>query len=396
MSTATIDPKTYVAEKRDVIFAELDDSGERVEIYFNYSPDRVTKIKQVPSARFRPRDKGGPKWWLNRDIQTMRRLREAFGDSLELGQQLIDWAQSEVDKERNLTELSIADDAELENVPKAFINHKEFKLRPYQKADIKFMSTTDVINANQPGAGKTIETIAAVFESGMEWGCHLVFAPVAALRSVWETEIRGAYARAGFDEPTILTGDSPRERGEAVSEAKELFDNGYSFWLVINPYNARLKPVKKGKGKDGTTKFEDELVQPELAEIEWDSIVIDEFHLMGLSNPTTQGARGVNQIAELTQPTRKYALSGTPMGGKPIKLWGALHFLNPDEFTSRWNWARHWLVINNNGYGNSIEGIMPGREVDFYNHLRPYLVRRTKRRRCRGCRRSSGSTSGAT
>lgn len=364
--------------------AEVSADGDRVEVSFDYSPQRVAAIKKVPSARFTPKEKGGPFWRVNLELATMRRLREEFGDELGLGDKLKAWGQEEVKKERNLSDLSQADDAELENIPERMIkgckvDGRKFQLRPYQKADIKFMSATNVINANQPGAGKTIETIGALFEADLAWGQHLVFAPIASLRNVWEMQVKDAYACAGYDEPTILTGDTPDERREAIAEAKRLADEGLAFWLVLNPAMARLKRQKVEGTSGDTIKYEEVLSAPELVEIEWDSITIDEFHLMGLSNPTTQGARGVNQIAEVTQPAKRFALSGTPMGGKPIKLWGALHFLDPDKFTSRWNWARHWLVINNNGYGHSIEGIMPGREVMFYEHLKPYLVRRTKR-----------------
>lgn len=364
------------------VLANITADGDRINVTFDYNPSFVRAAKQVPGYRFVPKDKGGPAWRYPLDLNTGRKLREVFGDDLTLGDELKTWGQNQVKKERNLSDLSQADDAELEVTPAQMsegveVDGRKFQLRPYQKADIKFMATTNVINANQPGAGKTIETIAAMFESGLEWGQHLVFAPVSSLRNVWEDQLKFAYKAAGYDEPTVLTGDTPKERTAAIKEAKRMSDEGLAFWLVLNPHMARLKRVKHGKG-DAMTVTE-ELVAPELAEIDWDSMVIDEFHLMGLSNPSTLGARGVMEIAETTQPVKRFALSGTPMGGKPIKLWGALRFLEPQKFTSRWNWARHWLVVNNNGYGSSIEGIMPGREVDFYNHLKPYLVRRTKR-----------------
>jgi SNF2 family DNA or RNA helicase len=373
------------------VTAELAADGETVLVTFPYNPAFVAAVKKVPSARFVAKDKPeGPAWRLNLDLVTMRKLREKVDPEksgiLVIGEKLNDWGHEAVAKERNLTDLSQADDADLENVPARMVKgckmqgtKKRFKLRPYQKADIKFMASTNVINANQPGAGKTIETITALFEAGMEWGQHLIFAPVQSLRNVWEREVKQAYSCAGYDEPTILTGDTPDERREAIAEAKHLAEDGKAFWLVLNPAMARLKRTKVEGTEGDNIEYEEQLACPELIEVEWDSITIDEFHLMGLSNPTTMGAKGVNMIAEATQPARRFALSGTPMGGKPIKLWGALHFLNPGEFTSRWNWARHWLVINHNGYGSSIEGIMPGREVDFYNHLKPYLVRRTKR-----------------
>ncbi len=365
----------------NTVTAELAANEETVLVTFPYNPSHVANIKKVPSARFVGKDKPeGPAWRLNLELNIMRRLREVFGDDLQLGDKLAAWGKQAVSAERNLTELSQADDAELDKVPAAmFDGSGDITLRPYQKADVKFMAHSNVLNANQPGAGKTIETIAALMEAGMEWGQHLIMAPKTSLRNVWQDQIRFAYKAAGYDEPVVLTGDTPKERREALAEAKKLAEGGYAFWLVINPAMARMKRQKvEGTSGDGI-QYEEVLAHPELAEVSWDSITVDEFHLMGLSNPSTLGAAGVNHIAEVTQPTKRFALSGTPMGGKPIKLWGALHFLEPGKFTSRWNWAKTWLVINHNGYGNAIEGIMPGREADFYNHLKPYLVRRTKK-----------------
>lgn len=367
MTTATAAPAKPVQ-------AELASNGETVLVTFSYNPAFVKAVKAVPSARFVAKDKPeGPGWRLNLDLVTMRKLREEFGEQLALGTRLREWGSEQVVKEETLTGLSDANDAKLDNVTGKFAKW----LRPYQRADIAFMAQTNVINANQPRTGKTPTTVGAILEAGMEWGQHLVFAPKTSLRNVWEDGIKDAYAKQGLDEPTILTGDTPDQRKAALVEAKQLAEDGYAFWLVVNPAMGRMTSKLDGKG-DAAKRVE-ELKHPELIEVDWDTITVDEFHLMGLSNPQTQGSRGMLAIAEATQPTRRFALSGTPMGGKPIKLWGALHFLYPNEFTSRWHWARHWLVINHNGYGNSIEGIMPGREVDFYNHLKPMLVRRTQR-----------------
>ena len=387
------------------VLAELDPDQEYVEVRFAYNPEFVKAIRRVPSARFRGKDKPrGPYWRIDCDLADLRKLREVFGSDLGLGDKLKAWGLKAVKKEQGLTNLSQAEDAELSEVLARLVagvedeeTGDEFALRPYQKADVKFMASTNVINANQPGAGKTVETVCAILEAGLADRPNLVFAPIASLRTIWEYETKRYYRLAGLDEPVILTGDTPAERRNAVEQAKRLADEGEAFFLVLNPAMARLRTAVMLDGeevtkaefkklsprdKERTTK-EEVLSSPLLAEIDWASMTIDEFHLMGLSNPTTLGARGVHQIAETTQPEKRFALSGTPMGGKPIKLWGALRFLDPDRFTSRWNWARHWLVINvqshPGGEHSSIEGIMPGREVDFYEHLKPYLVRRTKR-----------------
>lgn len=379
-----------------MIIAELSEDGKAVEVKFQYSPRYVELIKRLPrdSRRFVPEpSKGGPLWRVRKDLVIMRRLREQFGTDLEIGERLRTWGHEEVSRERNLKDLSMADDAELSNIPKKlsrgvkFSDGRKFKLRPYQRADIAFMAEGRSINANQPGSGKTAEWVLSVIEAQLEWGFNFVCAPVSSLEDPWEDEIKELYRLCGLDEPTILTGNTPAQRKAAVREAKQLADEGMAFWLVINPYALRRKRQLSEEGKQklkekrSPTKedYEDVYIFDDaISEVAWDSLVIDEFHLCGLTNTDTQFADGANAMTLLSQPSLLGCMSGTPMGGKPIKLWGALHFLAPDKFPSKWAWARQWLVINEGRFGSSIEGIQPGREQEFYEHLKPWLIRRTK------------------
>lgn len=399
--------------------AELSKNGKYVLVTFDYDPDRVLRIKRLPvdSRKFRDsrstegKEVGGPCWKVRKDIIIMRRMREQFGEELEIGPKLAAWGHEEVAKERNLKDLSMADDAKLDHIPPKLskgkgvpipwrkINGKtlRFKLRPYQRADIKFMSKGCSINANMPGTGKTSEFILAVLEAELEWGQHLVSAPVSSLEDPWEDEIKAMYHICGLDEPLIFTGYNPASRKRAIKEAREAAEEGYAFWLVLNPYMFRGKEKLTKEGKERIARREDidkgdyvfELHNPELLQVDWDSVVVDEFHLCGLTGDGTksksgrklqftQFKEGIDRLVERTKPTLRCAMSGTPMGGKPIKLWYALNFLDPDKFPSKWAWARQWLVVEKNEFGSSIEGIIPGREQEFYEHLKPYLIRRTK------------------
>lgn len=369
--------------------AELSKDRKTVLVRFDYDPTYIVKVKRVPGRRFVGKDKPeGPAWRLDKDLTVMRRLREQFKDELTLGPKLRKWGKEQVQVENRLRERSQANDATLANVPDSLVAGDGFTLRPYQRADIAFMAEGRYINANKPGSGKTAEIIGAVFEAELEWGIHLVSAPLISLEDVWEKEITDMYARAGYDEPTILTGTTTRARKAALREAKELADEGYAFWLVVNPEMLRMKKELSDEARSKMKEnqfyspveddYEEELLFPELAEIEWDSFQVDEFHLAGLGNPATQFYAGANEVAQATQPAIRGCASGTPMGGKPIKLWGALHFVHPEKFSARWSWARQWLDISDNGHGKKIEGLIDGREEEFYDHLKPYLIRRTK------------------
>jgi hypothetical protein len=94
------------------------------------------------------------------------------------------------------------------------------------------------------------------------------------------------------------------------------------------------------------------------------TIVFDEYHLMGLANTKSQTYQAANDLL-LHEDGQKILLSGTPMGGKPIRLWGALHFLEPDAFIAMWRWAKQWLEIEEvdtgaAGMKQKIHGIAQG------------------------------------
>lgn len=68
------------------------------------------------------------------------------------------------------------------------------------------------------------------------------------------------------------------------------------------------------------------------------------------------------------------------MGGKPIRLWGMFHWLDPEEFSSMWRWAETWLEIEENEYGGKEIGkIRKGFISRFGEAHLHYMVRRTKR-----------------
>jgi hypothetical protein len=367
-----------------------------VEVDFPYSPARVKAVKSVTSWRFIG-SKGV--WRVNLDMPTMRRLREKFGDELELQPKLNEWGHREVESETNLLDLATADDAELQRVPAPLIegvvrpDGRDFALRPFQRADIAFMAQGSFVNANQPGSGKTAEIICSIMEADLAWGQHLVFAPLTSLELVWQFEIEQLYEAAGLDKPTVFTGDTPASRKRAIKEALEYAEDGLAFWLVLNPAMGAMQKIVRPGYEEFThadikkNKMEDEAYEflfkhPELAEIAWDTMNIDEFHLMGLSNLATQTAQGMNEIANLTDPWMRGATSGTPMGGKPIKLFGAFHFVAPKKFPSKWNWAKQWLTIKTTTHNDrptrQIEGIAHGREVEFQEYHKQWLIRRLK------------------
>lgn len=382
--------------------AEVNKDGDRIDVTFSYDPAAVNAIKKVPGARFVPKDKGGPMWRLPLDLTSGRILREQFGDGLDLGPKLKRWGRTAVRKEENLTRLGAAEDAELVVLPKRLpllmkaIEGKpipEFKLpkthmlskkreaRPYQRAGIAFLAQADAINADDPGLGKTIQTIGAIFEAELDDGPQLVIAPKTSLDVVWKTELERWQPH-----PVLVTSgdDSQAKRQEIIDQAFDWAGEGKAFFLVINPHMARYERDRDAEmvKEEGKLRYPLVPVYGELFNIPWKTVVCDEYHKMGLTNPKSLMYKALRDIVR----EKLLLLSGTPMGGKPLKLWSALHMVDPGRFTSKWRWAGEWLEISDKEYEKEgeahvsqvIEGIRKEREAAFFKEHAPYLLRRTK------------------
>lgn len=340
----------------------------------------------------------------------VRRLKEEFGKErvdvkFSAGPKLKKWYAAEVRRERIMRRISISGNTRLKRVPNDLVwygpGNVKKELRSFQRADIKLMAMRHFVNANQMGAGKTSEVILSLHEADLIHGFHLVNAPVAALEDPWTIEIESLYKALGLDPPTILTGTNPVERKLAIAEAVELFNEGYSFWLLINPAMIRVREQQWFEGKmitkaqykalDGwqqaTVDTTKEMDYAELLEVDWTSFTIDEFHLMGLSNRSTQGRLGCEEIRDQTKPSRIFPVSGTPMRGKFKKLFGALQFAYPDKFANEAAWAKAWLntsseEIEVNGKTvrvNDLGSLQEERAEEFQDYHRRYLIRRTTR-----------------
>lgn len=385
------------------ITAKISDDGKWVDVscprYLSY------KISDIPSHRFiwASDNKGYDRF--NLDPIVIRRLHEGLGDMLTLDPSLKRWYKKQVRRERIMRRLSISEDAELSHVPNDLTWYgpagEKKQLRSFQRVDIRLMSMRHILNANQMGAGKTSEVILSLAERELLHGFHLVNAPVAALHDPWTVEIEALYKALGEPEPTILTGDTPSTRKIALGQAVDLYNEGYAFWLLLNPAMVRMQEVMYLDGKPITKKeFEKldgwsqasvdtvrEMLYDELLEIDWTSFIIDEFHLMGLSNRKTQGRMGCEAIKKRTKPARNYVLSGTPMRGKFKKLFGALQYLYPKVFSNEAAWAKSWLnqthdTIDVNGKEiriNDLGSLKEERQEEFYDYHRKFMIRRTTR-----------------
>lgn len=391
------------------VYAEKGKS--RIEIRFAFDRAYVARIKEIPGRAFNDSNRMDKHWRVPLDMATCRHLRQAFGKDLHIGPELRAWAREQNRIENQLGSISTATSATLTNLPALLPRlHRALYVGPlgvgkaedaldammaaategsFQTADTAFLAAADnPLNANQPGLGKTLETIGAIYERyGADIGKVLVIAPKVALEAVWAKEL------AAWQHLPAFVLDGNKRHCEEVVEAFAKLKNG---WLVVNQEKLRLRKDPTNKGKVAlAAKTKDWVIAckcdrlkdphwhyespfPTLADTAWTVVVVDECHKGAIRNAKTITAITLNGL-RLTADGKRMALSGTPMKNSAVDLWGVLHWLNPVEFSSLWNWAYRWceIIENDAGY-KSIGPLREDRKEEMFRSLTPYVLRRTK------------------
>lgn len=259
-------------------------------------------------------------------------------------------------------------------------------LRPYQRAAVEFMRGNEAtLLADDPGSGKTLQTIASLVAADVR-GDILVLAPSIAVQVAWPAEI----ARwAPNDEILTVTGPR-RKREDKLAELRKA-SKAPRRWILCNIEMVKTK-YHQQKVVDGKVKRRYyEHVYPELFYLtkerkkkrEWNAIVVDESHRALITKKSkaadqTQNRCGMGKLT-LAPGGKRIAISGTPFRGKPENLWGTLNWLFPDKYTSFWDWVERWFETSTGFFGGTeIAEMAPTVKQDFYKAVQPFMLRRTK------------------
>lgn len=163
--------------------------------------------------------------------------------------------------------------------------------------------------------------------------------------------------------------DDPNLVGPFVEPAK-----GSPAWLAIEEYQAALEAYDPTERR-----------HQGLFEEVWSAIFIDESHKIlpaksSLAKKQSQIRSGAQKLrVKPGTGVKKMGLSGTPWRGNPLNQWGALHWLDPIQYSSYWDYADRWfdVVDTDDGNGKIVEGIRPGVERAFGEDMDVTMIRRT-------------------
>jgi SNF2 family DNA or RNA helicase len=370
---------------------------ERIFLTFEWDQILVDKAKAVGGGRWAPSLKA---WTYPLSLDVCRSLREQYGAHLLIGPELWSWARHEGEREAELKKIgghSSAEPLPLLLTPGAApAIDAAMRERGYQTVVPAFArGARNFFIADQPGLGKTVETLASLIECEVR-GDVLVLAPRKALRATWLHEIEKwlgtATTRVTFSATVVddQEGTGPK-REQLLMEARDR-DVDLNF-ILINPEAARVKPVCptgacRGNAVDCEYKSEHtrEVLHPALFAAPWSAIVLDETHRFMMngnerSTAVSQTAFGIQHLPQ-AEGCVKIGMSGTPFKGKPRRFWPVLHWLDPVTYSSQWRWAGQLFKIVPDGFsvvGKQTDEYLEGGEEKLAHQLDRIMVRRTKR-----------------
>ncbi len=219
----------------------------------------------------------------------------------------------------------------------------EMILRPYQEEDIDFMVRKKrALNANEPGLGKTLETLVSRHRLSM--GDTLVISPKMAT-GVWQFEAEQWYNWKGIR----ITGEFNKE------ERKQLrrdFVESSTHIMLIN--FAMLNEIQEWR-------------------TQWKTVIVDEAHLGGLLNHKSVTFKLMQKL----QSENLFILTGTPVRRGPADLWPILHLLDKKRFPAYWPFVNKYCHVVKGPFGKEILG-MPKHPTKFKAMLGEYMIRHKK------------------
>lgn len=321
-------------------------------------------------------------------LEIRRYVVNPFELRLKLTDEMMAWATAEKARQESIPDPNVGTViADLPGVAaRNPLMHKALLSRPFQTVGVDWgVKTKEFILADDPGLGKTIQTLAVLEEANLR-GPILVVANTSAQQVTWPHQI----LEWGREKDEYLIFESkihPTLREETI---REVFrdceaDPELRVFVLMNPYWVRMQASldKKGNYLRSTTGVVMKKAElPIIFKHEWAAIIADESHETLAVNSNmpkkwSQQRQGMGAL-KVRDGGFKISISGTPMRGKPENMFGQLQWLAPGIYTSFWRWAeRHFEMEQDDWTGNNKVSKLRSEE-EFYNECSRYMIRRSK------------------
>lgn len=309
-------------------------------------------------------------------------MREAWGDALKVHRDLSAWYREASQKRSAQVSVTKQADAELPVLASRYPAFNAW-LKGDQRVTARWIANAyrrGGLLADEVGTGKTAGVVAGLIESGVKGGI-LIVCPKISVKAVWGKE----FATHCPDVPVFLARGKRQARQKAIDDFMDSGAHEVAVLVVV----AEMLRIK-GERVQGRMKEQFGYDYPDLFDTDWNAVVVDESqNIMGSMDVVkgTLNAEGLKQLP-LASDALKLAVSATPFGkgGKVESLFGTLHWLWPDEFTSKWGWLGKYFdvtdeevyVKNGGGAKKSVKRIGGLTDEErMWRELGPRVLRRT-------------------
>lgn len=367
----------------------------RVRLQASFNRKALPLLRDIQGGRWHDEDAAAKKYGKHRSFpihwQTcigLRKAADAAEQKLQIGENLWKWASEEKARQDTIPDVKSLDEVELVNLPK--VNPKLFaaaQSRPFQTVGIAFGARNkQILIADEPGLGKTLQAIGA-FQESMTTGPILVVAPKSAAAITWPHELE---RWSNGDKYGVIGAHlSASERVQALRYVESYCAKhpDERFWVITNVEYLRIKVQLNDYGNYAYEKGR-KIIYPvafallEFFDIIWSGLVVDESHkyLAGSTgNKKKWSAQRLGLGAIDVAPNGiRMALSGTPMRGKKENLWGTLNFLRPELYTSYWKWIGRHFKEYEDPYGGTVTTDELKDKSEFYSEAAQVMIRRNK------------------
>ena len=376
------------------ISVELSDDFKSIicEFPFDYVVKEAVKLF-VPASRWLPVRKAWklPLVWSS--CEGLRAAATSSGATLDIGPQLRVWALAEKARQASIPDQQLMELSKDGHDWSGVLEREYPRIweasgkRAFQRVGIKYIATARAaLMADEPGVGKTIQTIGGIIESGVTGPILIVAAPKSAAVITWPAELR---KWAPQDTVITISGkDKADDRAEKARQAQQFEQAfpGQRLWVITSPDYIRMRAETNQYGNYVQPKKIKPVAHavPELHDITWSAIVADESHKTlachTLNRKKWSAQRIGMELLKLRAGGVRVAISGTPFRGKEENAFGTLQWLLPQEHTSYWRWAEQFFIIyqgDPSGFGGQETGEIKDKK-SFYKYMKRVMVRRTK------------------
>jgi SNF2 family DNA or RNA helicase len=232
---------------------------------------------------------------------------------------------------------------------------------PFQWTGIAWLYGGRSILADEPGSGKTIQSLVALRALGSVGDVLVV--TTNSMKYKWAEEAHRWSPSYGS---VVVVNGSPAKRRKQIEDAPA----GTLF--VINWESLRLHTRVGGYGSIALS--DKDKAPKEFNARDIAVIIADEAHKV--KDPKSHQSRALSFLAKSANYV--WALTGTPVSNEPNDLWALLHLMDPDVWSSRSKFQERYVYGWQADWGFVPTGWNPATKDELFRFVDQYMLRRSK------------------